>query len=310
MIPLADASAAAENAVRLWFERATAAQLDWTPAYAEMRRHLLNRGRTRQYAFGVECLKTGRYNTEIPWRFLVVLEEVRRLTGSDWFLGQGRGLCQHSRVFPRRCPPRHGHGFISMRPYLPARGGIFRSARAAWRRSGAGQSSMCSWIIRNSARWPSRIYALTGPLVGIGNGAAECRRGGKRGRHLPPGTGHARSGGAALLPRSPGDGRDRGQVRRRAVEPIQPDADLAGWTASRQWSVDAQGRLVGAWDSKAPCARCCCAMPGSIRTSRNSRDTPKSSTTAGRVSGRFPSRTSRAFGSVFSIPPWREKPAK
>ena len=61
---------------------------------------------------------------------------------------------------------------------------------------------------------------------------------------------------------------------------IQPDADLAGWTAARgDWSVDAQGGLIGRLDA---------ARPGRARHARNDPSLPS----AGRHALRTP-RTRR-----------------
>ena len=86
MMSLAGVSESPENLVRLWFRRAAAAQFDWKPAYTEMASRLINRGDTEGlYAFGLECLKTGRYDSDVPWRFLIYLNEIRRLMGGEAF---------------------------------------------------------------------------------------------------------------------------------------------------------------------------------------------------------------------------------
>jgi len=65
--------------MRPWFNRAVAAQFDYLPAYEALRWGLRPRwcGSHEQiYAFGVECLKTKRFDTEVPWGFLAALREI------------------------------------------------------------------------------------------------------------------------------------------------------------------------------------------------------------------------------------------
>lgn len=61
---------------RYWFDRAVAAEWDWTPAYHEFNGSLLPRwgGSFQQmYDFGLECLSTERYDTLIPGILLYCL---------------------------------------------------------------------------------------------------------------------------------------------------------------------------------------------------------------------------------------------
>ena len=58
---------------RMWFDRAVAAQVDYGGAYYSYCWYLLPRwGGTMQqiYAFSLECLKTRRFDTDVPWRFI------------------------------------------------------------------------------------------------------------------------------------------------------------------------------------------------------------------------------------------------
>ncbi len=83
MMPLIDLAAGPDKMVQFWFQRATAAQFDWIPAYDEMAAHLRKQGdENALYAFAVECLKSGRYDTEIPWRFLVYIDDIASRTQS------------------------------------------------------------------------------------------------------------------------------------------------------------------------------------------------------------------------------------
>ncbi|MEN6546983.1 MAG: hypothetical protein ABFE07_13185, partial [Armatimonadia bacterium] len=70
-------SAAGET--RKWFDRAVAAQFDWTEAYSQYEWSLRPRwgGSVEQMmAFGEECLAAGRFDTEVPWQYLSILYAV------------------------------------------------------------------------------------------------------------------------------------------------------------------------------------------------------------------------------------------
>src|SRR5204863_6416946 len=61
---------------RYWFDRATSAQFDWEDAYTD----LIDAWRPRWggsyellYAFGLECKKTERYDTDVPYKLISVL---------------------------------------------------------------------------------------------------------------------------------------------------------------------------------------------------------------------------------------------
>lgn len=57
---------------RLWFDRAVAAQMDHYPAYSQYIWSIYPRwggSHDEMYDFGVECLKTGRFDTNVPWLF-------------------------------------------------------------------------------------------------------------------------------------------------------------------------------------------------------------------------------------------------
>ncbi|MEN6521418.1 MAG: hypothetical protein ABFD46_09770 [Armatimonadota bacterium] len=57
---------------RVWFDRAVAAQFDYIPAYDKLSISIRPRwgGSIEElYAFGLQCLKTARYDTDVPWQF-------------------------------------------------------------------------------------------------------------------------------------------------------------------------------------------------------------------------------------------------
>ncbi|MGD0112248.1 MAG: DUF4034 domain-containing protein [Armatimonadota bacterium] len=64
---------------REWFYRAAAAQLDYQPAYESLLWYLRPRwrgSRDLMYEFGVECLNTGRFDTQVPMVFLLALNDL------------------------------------------------------------------------------------------------------------------------------------------------------------------------------------------------------------------------------------------
>jgi len=61
---------------RMWFDRAVAAQMDYYDAYEALMRALLPRwggSHEEMYDFGVECLDTGRFDTDVPRYFVQTL---------------------------------------------------------------------------------------------------------------------------------------------------------------------------------------------------------------------------------------------
>jgi len=80
MIEVAKASDdGGKEEMRKWFDRAIAAQFDWTDAYGSYEWGLRPRwlGSVEEMlAFGEECLTTGRFDTEVPWQYLAMLYAV------------------------------------------------------------------------------------------------------------------------------------------------------------------------------------------------------------------------------------------
>ena len=61
---------------RFWFDRAVSAQFDYSPAYSKMLHALLPRWGGRHdemYEFGVECLNTKRFDTNVPFKLVDAL---------------------------------------------------------------------------------------------------------------------------------------------------------------------------------------------------------------------------------------------
>ncbi len=84
MIQVAHCDGVDPNGARLWFDRAVAAQCDCRDAYDYYFWSLKPQwGGTpeRVHAFGLECLRTGRYDTLVPYRYFSAVEAEARFVG-------------------------------------------------------------------------------------------------------------------------------------------------------------------------------------------------------------------------------------
>ena len=78
-LDIALAGEAGRETPRLWVDRAVAAQMDWMPAYSAYRWSLRPRwgGSCDEiYRFGVECLRTRRFDTGVPNQLFTALGDV------------------------------------------------------------------------------------------------------------------------------------------------------------------------------------------------------------------------------------------
>ncbi len=74
-----DTSPSPLREMRLWFDRAVAAEMDWYPAYQSFTWGLLPRwhgSHDQLYEFGVECLETKRFDTRIPYEFCECIRDI------------------------------------------------------------------------------------------------------------------------------------------------------------------------------------------------------------------------------------------
>ena len=152
MIPLAEVSAEPENVVRLWFDRAVAAQFDWQPAYTEMGHHLLNRGDYDAfYKFGVECLQTGRFDTAVPWQFVIYLERIRSDKQSTDLWRQPdvyANICKFFRENARDSRRRTWTSSAPRRPHTQTGPAACKRRGPHWRRWVNDSTNPCFWVIR------------------------------------------------------------------------------------------------------------------------------------------------------------------
>jgi hypothetical protein len=71
---------------RIWFERTIAAQLDYLPAYGIFMQAIWPRwggSLSAMYNFGVACLNTKRFDTEVPLFYLIALRDIAFMMPND-----------------------------------------------------------------------------------------------------------------------------------------------------------------------------------------------------------------------------------
>ncbi|MEN6370374.1 MAG: hypothetical protein ABFD64_00010 [Armatimonadota bacterium] len=81
MITVAMAEEDPTESTRVWFDRAVAAQFDYIPAYDKFSWSIRPRwggSIDELHQFGLECLKTGRYDTKVPWQFFNQLAAISK----------------------------------------------------------------------------------------------------------------------------------------------------------------------------------------------------------------------------------------
>jgi hypothetical protein len=148
--------------MRLWFDRTTAAQIDYAQAWNDMRWGL----RPRWYgdldsmlAFGETALKTRRFDTDVPRKFFDSVADVE----SELNLPQGRHIYEHDNIWPHLQELYEGYiAEPSLTPY----------ARDGWRSSYAVVAYLAGKY--DAARkqlqalnWQPRSWNLTGWRVDL-----------------------------------------------------------------------------------------------------------------------------------------------
>jgi len=248
------------EAERLWFDRAVAAQMDYYDAYEALMRALLPRwggSHEEMYDFGVECLNSGRFDTNVPMIFMKTLLWITHDYEGDasvWTTAESQRHLE--RLFDGYEAATTGE-----------RHAYWRSARAA-----------TAWFTRdyNQARaiadelgdaldtTPFRESFGADPAVVLGQVYAFTGARGKEvreaeSRYQGGDLGAAAAAFADIAGADDLDQRGRGFVKDRAVVArleadfakgewvaLKPDSSLAGWTTEvGQWSVESDGALRG-----------------------------------------------------------------
>ena len=245
-----------EDTMRGWFDRAVSAQFDWTPAYTLMRQDLVNRRDVDGlYTFGTECLRTGRHDTSVPFKFIVILDDIIRVTQSHAFLKRP-DVYRDVREFFRRNAANSDHKdmalFTSLEAMYACLAGEYDDARQAFERVGARlDRELFKRFQLDPDMEIARAFAGTGPFQNEIEAMEKMAGAGQLAK--------AAEACQTLLAKVGGSDPARTYLRHRAVAldlevkfgtgdwvPLPMDRDLAGWNPiSGEWSVDSNGALVG-----------------------------------------------------------------
>jgi hypothetical protein len=252
--------ASAEETPRFWFDRAVAAQFDYSPAYEALMWSLLPRwGGSHQelYVLGRECLETARFDTQVPFAYLQAFEYILRDYGStlDYFKIPGvfedlQALADGYLGEPSMQP--HHDWYRSFKVAVAVRCNQWEDARSFLDKlEGAPDENAFARTGLKSADTIGEIYARSGELAAQTAEAEQLAADGK--------FDEAKSKYEELASKST----DHQQVttfyrgRLRGVEfdgnfskgewsTIPIDAQLTGWRiVGGKWSVDDEGRLIG-----------------------------------------------------------------
>jgi hypothetical protein len=259
MAALAGAGGCEGETPRLWFNRAVAAQFDWLPAYDVLRTEAIKTGKADAvFVLGRECLQSSRYDTLVPYQYLSYLKTIASLTHSP-AIWQRPGVDDELRRMFRGYEKDACNGqaavFACDEACCAYLNGRLNDARQAFDKLGdvVDLKTIASYGIDAESMF-GQTFAGTGPLktsfvamqkaAAAGNSAEAaklCRdmlaKIDKKNKARP----YLRNRSAAL--------NIEAQLAGGDWVNIQPDADLAGWTAARgEWSVDAQGGLIGRLD--------------------------------------------------------------
>ncbi len=260
--------------MRLWFDRALAAQIDFTPAYDNYLYALLPRWHgthDMMYRVGVECLETKRFDTRVPWQ---LMNAMQRIVADDedpqfWqrpgVYEQMKEMLEGYAAAPGEVPAKTRDWYRSLHAAIAWRTHRFQDSVALM--DGLGERFQPHAfhelrVMRDVAI--SHAYAMSDA------GVATLAQTAERQAATPNGIAAAiQTYDAALRKLDP---THKGQVfvkgRLKQLEwrrqfdagewvDIQPGKDLAGWaTLEGTWEVDNLGDLVGTFDKDGLVLQC------------------------------------------------------
>ncbi len=96
-VVMGDGESGPGDSLRDWFDRAVEGQFDYELAYSSYRYALLPRWHgsyPTMYSFGVECAKTGKYDTRVPLQLIDVLLAITEDAGGDWAFWSTPGVLE------------------------------------------------------------------------------------------------------------------------------------------------------------------------------------------------------------------------
>jgi hypothetical protein len=269
---------AADENPRVWFDRAVQGQFDYADAYAFLFSAMMPRwGGSHEMilAFGQECADTKRYDTCVPYQFVVAAKTV----ADD--MGGRPGVFTEPAVYKTACEVLDGYAaspreansrewYQAYKVGIQYQAGKFTDALATLKQMRTDRPHMDETYqgLHAACQVPSRVLAAV-PLLG-GEHAAELKT--------------AEESAAAgkfddaiktydaLATKMKADEPGATFARKRLQElkwqksfaageevSIQPDAKLAGWyRVGGNWTVDSDGTLVGESDEGALMLLCGC----------------------------------------------------
>ncbi len=247
---------------REWFDKAVAAQLDYHPAYSGYLWSLRPRwgGSFEQmYDFGVECLRTERFDTRIPWQLCKVLGDITDEAKSPAFHQQPGvyenvkalfdGLVAHAK------PPQDVNFYRSYHAALAWRANRYDEACRLFDQLGDKLVHRIFIRVNAMSRLAvSHAYAMRDQLADAVDGAESRAATGDL-----AGAAAAYQQSLANLPPNSKAGyylRSRlmqlqwqQQFKRGEWVDVQPDKEFHGWQPlDGKWTVDDAGGLVGTCD--------------------------------------------------------------
>lgn len=249
-----------------WFDRALAAQVDWTPAYDRMYWALLPRwgGTYKQILeIGFACVQTGRYDTLVPWQLISALWQIRRDAGVEW-----PQLLKSQQVYDKVVEVAEGYAKA-----VPKRAGWYRTyhAAAAWH---AGRGDEARQVLEalgkdaqpaafadlgadDGALALAEVYARTGAHAATIREAEQTRDAGDPAAAAEKLRAVSRA--VANDPSAPYVAAQlRGAEWRAKLETgqwvdIQPKDTLGGWRkVTGRWALQPDGTLLGSGDATTP----------------------------------------------------------
>ncbi len=243
-----------------WFDRATAAQLDYTLAYDAMFNALLPRwggSHAAIYDLGLRGMKTGRYDTEAPWQLIRAVEAIAADTGRGWgMLSQPTVYEALSHVSEQYAAAQKDQAawYSTFHAALAWRAEKFVDARKLFDKLGDRIDPTAFFRVgsKNPPAAIGHVYVMSGPTAEEADKAESALQRGRYEEALQ--AFRAIQSAPALHPRTKPylDARIALADRRAKFErgewiDIQPaDASLTDWhVASGAWNVDPDGQFLG-----------------------------------------------------------------
>jgi tetratricopeptide (TPR) repeat protein len=178
MIYVTNSGADSKLSPRDWFDRAVEARMDFERAYGYFIHHLSPQwhgSHEAMFQFGLECLRTKRYDTNIPFRLIKILAGIDGRLGGKGEIWREEGVYEQAKTvletFEKELPydPQYSTErfspawILSFHGAIAAKAGQYADARKAFDKVGVNlQSDAFSYAHAHFPLDGSRVYALTG----------------------------------------------------------------------------------------------------------------------------------------------------